>query len=649
MANERRLSIFNDRGSIGSETDLDEYGVWVKSETEEFPVPEKDDSFGVDFPPFDEGDGSAGKTAAPAGRIKTEPASQAGADVTLSAALLLKIAEELALIKTELTSLRSELNRIRGEKTEPVAGAVSAGTGMPENKAGDDLPIEAAEDEVVDDAVFDDFGIEEAADEAPAYDETAESGFFDADEDSDKIALTSDELDLLSESADETPEEMEDAFFAGDSDDEKIAFTGDEITNMLDGTKILDEEAGGDAEGPEEAAEEPETTDVTAVDDGDVKTDTDEKEAAEPEAAREEPLIEDDAFDINIETAEEPLSEDSPLTEDVEIALDEEPLDIEIADESLETADIADDLNIETDADTDVDENEAVPETTDIAFDPFGSFPDEDILTEDKAVTEKSAASLEEDIRADFSAGEESSVEDADTFAEFPVAGESLAEEESAKTAEDDFLADLPPLEDAEFNESITTDETKTEEKVLPDETFDETEEKEAFVEETAETVETPETLPLPDETFDPEEVVKADPELSRLLDEDIRPLSPALDDTSYLDDEKPLEFDETDEPETPALPDEPAAPEELLPEAALSEAIVPFPEKKPDAPETAPSGEESPVLKGVSPEFKQELRAVLSYMDILLESLPEEKIEEFARSEHFEPYKKLFKELDLV
>jgi hypothetical protein len=35
--------------------------------------------------------------------------------------------------------------------------------------------------------------------------------------------------------------------------------------------------------------------------------------------------------------------------------------------------------------------------------------------------------------------------------------------------------------------------------------------------------------------------------------------------------------------------------------------------------------------------------------MDQLLESLPEEKIEEFAQSEYFDTYKKLFKELGLA
>ncbi len=47
--------------------------------------------------------------------------------------------------------------------------------------------------------------------------------------------------------------------------------------------------------------------------------------------------------------------------------------------------------------------------------------------------------------------------------------------------------------------------------------------------------------------------------------------------------------------------------------------------------------------------DLKEEIKSVLSYMDQLLESLPEDKIEEFARSEHFEVYKKLFEELGIT
>ena len=47
--------------------------------------------------------------------------------------------------------------------------------------------------------------------------------------------------------------------------------------------------------------------------------------------------------------------------------------------------------------------------------------------------------------------------------------------------------------------------------------------------------------------------------------------------------------------------------------------------------------------------DLKTEIKSVLSYMDQLLENLPEEKIAEFAQSEQFDTYKKLFKELGLA
>lgn len=68
------------------------------------------------------------------------------------------------------------------------------------------------------------------------------------------------------------------------------------------------------------------------------------------------------------------------------------------------------------------------------------------------------------------------------------------------------------------------------------------------------------------------------------------------------------------------------------------------------DQGETLPQ-EETPVpsAEELPSNLKQEVKTVLSYMDQLLESLPEDKIEEFARSEYFETYKKLFEELGLV
>ncbi len=47
--------------------------------------------------------------------------------------------------------------------------------------------------------------------------------------------------------------------------------------------------------------------------------------------------------------------------------------------------------------------------------------------------------------------------------------------------------------------------------------------------------------------------------------------------------------------------------------------------------------------------ETMADLKKLLGYLDRLLESLPEEKIDEFARSEYFELYRKIFEFLDLV
>lgn len=57
---------------------------------------------------------------------------------------------------------------------------------------------------------------------------------------------------------------------------------------------------------------------------------------------------------------------------------------------------------------------------------------------------------------------------------------------------------------------------------------------------------------------------------------------------------------------------------------------------------------EASEEVKPVSSELKDEIRDVLKYMDELLDSLPDKKIREFARSEHFETYKKIFEELGI-
>ena len=104
----------------------------------------------------------------------------------------------------------------------------------------------------------------------------------------------------------------------------------------------------------------------------------------------------------------------------------------------------------------------------------------------------------------------------------------------------------------------------------------------------------------------------------------------------------EPLPSDIVDEPILEAALD---SPEEEIDLDQLSDAgIAKEEEGAPEvlAPQSAPAGDSIPEgLKG-------EIISVLSYMDKLLEALPEEKIKEFAQSEYFTAYKKLFEDLGL-
>jgi hypothetical protein len=60
-------------------------------------------------------------------------------------------------------------------------------------------------------------------------------------------------------------------------------------------------------------------------------------------------------------------------------------------------------------------------------------------------------------------------------------------------------------------------------------------------------------------------------------------------------------------------------------------------------------AAEQSPQAEKLDSGLKEQVKTVLSYMDKLLENLPEEKISEFARSEYFDTYKKLFEELGIA
>ena len=80
--------------------------------------------------------------------------------------------------------------------------------------------------------------------------------------------------------------------------------------------------------------------------------------------------------------------------------------------------------------------------------------------------------------------------------------------------------------------------------------------------------------------------------------------------------------------------------------EESLSDENIDYLEETSDVEPIAETASVSTDIE--NPEVQKDIKSVLAYMDQLLESLPESKIEEFAKSEHFETYKKLFNELGI-
>ena len=110
------------------------------------------------------------------------------------------------------------------------------------------------------------------------------------------------------------------------------------------------------------------------------------------------------------------------------------------------------------------------------------------------------------------------------------------------------------------------------------------------------------------------------------------------------------IELEEPSEPQEPEADleiEEPTEAEETL-EAADEDELETLPSAR-EAEEPEETEEERPEsISDFPEELKQDVKSVLSYLDQLLESLPENKIREFARSEYFGVYKRLFEELGL-
>jgi hypothetical protein len=447
--------------------------------------------------------------------------------------------------------------------------------------------------------------------EAP---EPGGQGFFNEAEDDEKIALTGDEMNnilnvedsLSSDSGDdsgvlvtEKESEVQPHGFFDEEDDETISLTGDELDNILNSADFT-EETGADA------AEEPVQDTVT-----DVLDDTD-----------------DTTDEISLD---EPV-EDNVSTED-EITFDDLPEDLDL--------DVSDTFS-------EAEEEEALPDTEDNLDEELkklreeGAHPiveapepeDADFLMEDPMAQEEfepeetkgEEISLDDDSAGDIS--EDISIEDIsvdDSSVDVPSADDIITDDFSVEdSSTEDVSEESLDLSDAVIDEpdlSALIHDNPVEEPSLEDISID---------------------LDLDEDKLS----VSEESDDSFTIEDNIEDNEDNIEDTAIVEDIAlpdgfVVEADESITPEENTeidIPDE----EETLTEELSEELSV-------EEPEPFSEDDDEPGPGGIPSHLKQELKTVLSYMDQLLESLPDEKIEEFARSEYFDTYKKLFKELGLA
>jgi hypothetical protein len=625
MATLKNPSIYDDRSTIGSAEELDEYGVWVKiepeelSDTEEEQFPDFDADFAPDIPldetalsdadfedpaypgngedidfddvealrqdiesPFpdeppndaeaepamDESAGTPVAEPAPA-LAETPTARPTAGPPDLSTQLLMKIADELSSIKEELSTLKGELSAIRSEK--PAHSAAGA--------------------------------------------EAEDAGFF-GEEDDDKIALTGDELDNIIHTAAFTEET---GFDAGASPADDFA-TPDIPAPSFD--EPLDEPSGDSGEiiydglGRPLRAASPESRGNDAP-----------GPAANPTA---EAVSDSGGAQIIYDGLGRPLNRNISEDDSAGTSLDaNEPDDLKALRENG------------------VEPMTAAPEDT--------SYLEEDPLAEenldlsDAIIDEPDLSEGVKDTPLEEPSLDNLSLIDLETIDDgAPPPGKDEETIEERPFFEDITFEDLSDPEGPLNSESITGTENPGEEETIDLSVFEDD-----FL------------LGDADGLDGSADVAEAGELSFEVLDEDTElPVQQNIQDNVITEDSfESISFDDDGELSELMIDDdlEQSLPEDMkleldFPSFEIEDSIPKEEEEAeddknfdlPGSADTADAGESAIVTAEVPPAVRMELRDVLIYMDKLLESLPEEKINEFAQSEHYNTYKKLFEELGI-
>ena len=605
----------------------------------------------------------------------------------VSNSILEQIMSELSGLKNEINNLKTDFETLKNCKVADHTSGITE-TEVPE--VNEEAAVEIPESIEESPEAFADIPesieetpeiIEEAAVEIPETIEETPEAFADIPESIEETPVEITENDTSSPDSMEeiqipVPEKNEDSsngFFGTDDEDETIALSGDELNNIM---------ITADFAETEETVENNE-----AVYDADTETETVTEPASESEKTEENPFdfpITDnletesadtsDSFELPSEETEETVSEgfseidtsfDNLESPEEDIVIDEtisEPVleDISINDSAEEpsTDDITlpeeSELNdasieIKSDETEPTDENNSAIDTTFTDDNPFGAINETamNIPVEES----DSGLSIEENsenlAEPDFDSLENQEIE---TEITIPKVDE-ISENENPSAPEDDILVESS---NDDFMDSVAESEmviTQSEATEPACEDID--------VEENIDVVEE-----IPD-TVDISSEIETT-ELSAEEISNVEPFNDSIDNfDSMLDSEKDISEQLSDENVDYLKSDENVIESDMEnmssainESATLSESMIsnidatmedPFPpiESVIDHDERVEK-QEAPSDTLISIDLKNDIKSVLLYMDQLLENLPEEKIMEFAKSEQFGTYKRLFNELGL-
>ncbi len=404
------------------------------------------------------------------------------------------------------------------------------------------------------------------------------------------------EASSYSDGSEDLLEEDENAGFFADDEDETIALTGDELDNILNTADITEEESDTVISGETENSSD--DTDIDDFDFSDLEiSEESESEAEPPQSARAElgDELSEDLDDL----------EDLNDLEDLEAEPGIEELDLSEL-ENIETGEEGTGVSEDLSEELDLSDLESADETGDEAEEEPGE--PEELIEELEDFDLESLEEEEPDTEQD------TEIEELDLSDLEPVDKADAADaEEEAEELEEFDLADF---EEEEKDDTIGESDIDFED------------------------LESPEEELASDIDFEEDELTVPDYSEELLVDkEDIIPMG--NDDGSEDDAQSSSSI----------LEPEVSEPAEMMPIDIELPEMQEFEEEEEEEEEEAKAEDETEntdISEEIPSQLRDEIKSVLSYMDHLLESLPEDKIEEFANSEHFNVYKRLFSELGL-